>query len=109
MNNQLVSFELRTPRDRSGTFEPQIIKKHQASLSDEIEQKILSIYGVEMSYRNISSYIKEMYAIELSIGTLADITDKMPEKVRQCGGCGPWIGSIPSYGWTPSITKYGIH
>ena len=35
------SFELETPRDRNGTFEPQIVKKHQRSLSDEIEEKIL--------------------------------------------------------------------
>lgn len=47
-------FELDTPRDRAGTFEPQLIKKHLISVSDEIETKILSTYGLGMSYRDIA-------------------------------------------------------
>ncbi len=77
------SFELQTPRDRTGTFEPQIVKKHQTALSDEIEHKILSLYGLGMSYRDIASHIKEMYAIELSTGTLSAVTDRILDKVRQ--------------------------
>ncbi|MCP5147941.1 MAG: transposase [Pseudomonadales bacterium] len=42
-------FELDTPRDRVGTFEPQLVKKHQTSVSDEIEAKILSMYLLGMS------------------------------------------------------------
>ena len=37
------SFELETPRDRAGTFEPKVVKKYQTSVSDEIESKMLSI------------------------------------------------------------------
>ncbi len=77
------SFELQTPRDRTGTFEPQIVKKHQTSLSDEIEHKILSLYGLGMSYRDITSHIQEMYGIELSMGTLSAVTDRILDKVRQ--------------------------
>ncbi|MEO1927649.1 MAG: transposase [Nautiliaceae bacterium] len=44
-------FELATPRDREGNFEPQIVKKHQTTISDEIEEKILSMYVLGMSYR----------------------------------------------------------
>ena len=44
------SFELEVPRDRNGTFEPQIVKKHQRTLSDRIEQKILSLYALGNSY-----------------------------------------------------------
>lgn len=51
------TFELETPRDRNGTFEPQLVKKHQTTISDEIEEKILSMYGLGMSYRDISSHI----------------------------------------------------
>jgi len=43
-------IELDTPRDRAGTFEPKFIKKNQTSVSDEIESKILSMYGRGMSY-----------------------------------------------------------
>ena len=43
-------FELETPRDRDGTFFLQIVKKHQTTLSDEIERKIIPLYGLGMSY-----------------------------------------------------------
>ncbi|MDD9300870.1 MAG: transposase [Desulfobacter sp.] len=45
-------FELETPRDRAGTFSPQIVKKHQTTLSDEIERKIIALYGLGMSYND---------------------------------------------------------
>jgi len=76
-------FELNTPRDRAGTFEPQLIKKHQTTLNDEIEQKILSMYGLGMSYRDISEHINEMYAINVSTATLSTITDKIIAEVKQ--------------------------
>ena len=47
------TFELETPRDRNGTFEPQIVKKYQTTISNEIEEKIISMYGLGMSYRDI--------------------------------------------------------
>ena len=59
-------IELRTPRDRAGTFEPQIIKKHQTSVSDEIERKILSMYGRGMSYSDIREHVEEIYGISVS-------------------------------------------
>lgn len=54
------SFELQTPRDRAGTFEPKLIKKHQTHLTDEIERKIISMLGLGMSYQDISSHIAEL-------------------------------------------------
>lgn len=56
------SFELETPRDRNGTFEPQIVKRHQTTISNEIEEKILSMYALAMSYKDISSHVEEMYS-----------------------------------------------
>ena len=53
------SFELETPRDRNGTFEPQIVKKHQTTISDEIEEKILSMYGLGMSYTELGIKVNE--------------------------------------------------
>ena len=77
------SFELETPRDRNGTFEPQIVKKHQTTISDEIEEKILSMYGLGMSYTDISSHIEEIYQVSISTATISAITDKIIEKVKQ--------------------------
>jgi transposase-like protein len=77
------SFELETPRDRNGTFEPQIVKKHQTTISDEIEEKILSMYGLGMSYQDISAHIEEIYQVSISTATISAITDKIIEKVKQ--------------------------
>ncbi|MFA7571295.1 MAG: IS256 family transposase [Sulfurimonadaceae bacterium] len=77
------SFELETPRDRNGTFEPQIVKKHQTTLSDEIEEKILSMYGLGMSYTDITRHIEEIYQVSISTATISAITDKIIDKVKQ--------------------------
>ena len=76
-------FELATPRDREGSFEPQIIKKHQTTISDEIEEKILSMYALGMSYRDISKHIEEIYQISISTATINTITDKIISKVKE--------------------------
>ena len=55
------NFELETPRDRDGTFSPQIVKKHQTTLNDEIEQKIIALYSLGMSYNVISQPIYRKY------------------------------------------------
>lgn len=44
------NFELATPRDRNGSFEPQLVKKHQTTLSNEIEHKITRLFALGMSY-----------------------------------------------------------
>ncbi len=77
------SFELETPRDRNGTFEPQIVKKHQTTISNEIEDKILSMYGLGMSYSDISSHIEEIYQVSISTATISAIIDKIIDKVKQ--------------------------
>ncbi len=76
------SFELATPRDRSGTFEPQLIRKHQTHLSDEIEQKVLSLYALGGSYRDISGHIEELYGIGVSAATINAVTDKVIPELK---------------------------
>lgn len=71
------SFELETPRDRMGEFEPQLVKKNQTKLSDEIENKIISLYALGMSYRDIQKHIADMYGLEVSDGAITNITDKL--------------------------------
>ena len=77
------TFELETPRDRNGTFEPQIVKKHQTTISDEIEEKIISMYGLGMSYRDISSHLEEIYQVSISTATISTVTDKIINKVKE--------------------------
>ena len=77
MKSSVGEFELDVPRDRNGSYEPQIVKKHQTYMSDHIEQKILSLYALGNSYSQISEHIEEMYRVELSKATLSAITDKV--------------------------------
>lgn len=76
------AFELATPRDRAGTFEPQLVKKHQRAVSDEIETKILSMYGLGMSYSDIAGHVEELYGIGVSTATISTITDKLIDEVK---------------------------
>lgn len=76
-------FELETPRDRNGTFSPQIVKKHQTTLNDEIEQKIIALYGLGMSYNDIAAHLKEIYGLEISNATLSAVTDKIINTVKE--------------------------
>ena len=55
------SFELETPRDRSGTFEPKLVGKRQTLISEEIEDKVLRLYSKGLSVRDITEHIEEMY------------------------------------------------
>jgi putative transposase len=80
------NFELQTPRDRNGTFSPQLVKKHHTTLNDELEQKIIALYGLGMSYKDIASHIQEMYGLEVSTGTLSAVTDKIINTVKEWQG-----------------------
>ena len=77
------NFELRTPRDRDGTFAPQLVKKHQTSMGDEIEQKIIAMYGIGLSYQDIAGHLRDLYGLEVSTGTLSAITDKIIQTVKE--------------------------
>jgi len=77
VNSPVGAFELQTPRDRAGTFEPQLVKKHQTHLTDELERKIIALYSLGMSYQGIRSNIEDLYGIAVSNGTLNAITDKL--------------------------------
>lgn len=80
------NFELRTPRDRDETFAPQLVRKHQTSLNDEIEQKIIAMYGVGLSYQDIAGHLRDLYGLEVSTGALSAVTDKILQTVKEWRG-----------------------
>lgn len=99
------SFELATPRDRNGSFEPQLVKKHQTTLSDEIERKIIRLFALGMSYQDISREIEDLYAFSVSTATISVVTDKViPES---SGSSARWRRCIPLSGLTPFTIKSG--
>ena len=69
--------EIDVPRDRNGEFEPAIVKKHQTTLSGDIEEKIISMYAKGMTQSDIEGHIQEIYGLEVSESTISRITDKI--------------------------------
>jgi len=70
-------FELEVPRDRNGNFEPEIVKKHQTSMTSEIEDKMLSLYAHGNSYDQIREFIEGFYGVGFSKGAITAVTDKI--------------------------------
>ncbi len=77
------SFELNAPRDRAGTFEPQLIKKHQTELTPEIDRKIISLFSHGMSYRDIQYHLQDLYGVDVSTGALSVITDQLLPALKE--------------------------
>ena len=76
-------IELRTPRDRDTSFDPQIVKKNQSILTDDIDNKIISMYGLGLSYNDIKSNLSELYGIDVSKSLLTSITDKIIPSITE--------------------------
>ncbi len=72
------SFELETPRDRNGSFEPQTVKKYQTRLTDEMERNIISLFALGNSYQSIREYLLKLYGTEVSKVTLAPLPTGCP-------------------------------
>jgi len=76
-------LELETSRDRNSTFEPELVKKRETVLADTLESKIIGLYGLGMSFRDISSHLKEMYDADISHTTLSLITDRVIPVIKE--------------------------
>jgi len=77
------TIELDTPRDRNSEFSPEIVKKRETILANTLESKIIGMYGLGMSFRDISAHIKDMYDTDISASTLSAITDKVIPLVKE--------------------------
>jgi len=76
------TMELSTPRDRSGSFEPEVVKKRETILADSLEDKIIGMYSLGISLRDISAHIKEIYDSNISHTALSEITDRVIPAIR---------------------------
>jgi transposase-like protein len=83
MQSEYGAFDLETPRDRNSTFEPEIVRKRQTTLGKSVDDKILSLYALGMSYADIANHMEELYGLEISPATLSTITDKIIPVVRE--------------------------
>ncbi len=75
-------IQIKTPRDRDGEYDPILVKKYQKDISF-FDSKILSMYAKGMSVRDMQQHIEEIYGVELSAGTISNITDSVMEKAKE--------------------------
>jgi len=75
-------FDVSIPRDRDSSFEPQLVKKHQTKLTPEIDQKILGLFALGTSYRDIRLHIEELYGIEVSEATISAVTEQLLPELK---------------------------
>ena len=74
-------IEVTTPRDRAGTFEPQLVKKRQTRLAG-MEDKILALYQRGMTTRDIEQALVELYGVTVSHTVISQVTDAVLDEVR---------------------------
>jgi putative transposase len=74
-------IDLKTPRDRNGSFEPKIIAKNQSRFTG-FDDKIISMYSRGMTTREIEGHLQEMYGVEVSPALISNVTEAVMEEVK---------------------------
>jgi putative transposase len=80
VQGDLGEFRIATPRDRDGTFEPQLVPKHQRRLSG-FDEKILALYAKGMTTRDIQDIVKELYSVDVSPTLISELTADLDAQV----------------------------
>lgn len=83
MHTSYGDMHVAISRDRNGEFEPQVIKKYQNTVTQDMEEKIISMYAKGMTTGDIESHIRELYDIDISDSTISRTTDKILPIVRE--------------------------
>ena len=80
VQGDLGEMTLATPRDRDGTFEPQLIRKHQRRVTG-FDEKILALYAKGMTTRDIQEIVQELYGVDVSPTLISEITADLDAEV----------------------------
>lgn len=81
IQGDLGKLALDVPRDREGTFDPQLVPKHQRRLSG-FDEKILALYAKGMTTRDIQQIVKELYGVDVSPSLISEITASLDAEVK---------------------------
>ena len=93
-----------TPRDRNSTFDPQFIKKRETILAEGVADRIIGLYALGNSTREISDWMEENLGNRVSAETISSITDRVLPRLK-LGNQGSLIPCTRSFGWTLFITR----
>src|SRR3954451_20586879 len=93
VSTDLGPVEVRTPRDREGSFEPKLVGKRQTRLAG-LDDKILGLYAGGMTVRDISAHLSELCGVQVGRDTISRVTDAVLEDV-QAGRTSPLDAVYP--------------
>jgi putative transposase len=82
VSTEIGDIPIEVPRDRNGEFEPKIIPKHQRRFTG-FNDKIISMYGLGMTTRDIQKHLQEIYHVEVSPELISNVTDAIMDDVRE--------------------------
>ncbi len=82
LKTSMGQINVMPPRDRNGTFTPEIVKKWDRSLAPELEQQMLSLYAIGTSYADISEHFKKMYGVSYSPSFITNVTNKVLDEIE---------------------------
>ena len=83
MHTSYGDVDINIPRDRAGEFEPQLIKKYQNTISQDMEEQIISMYAKGMTTSDIEAHMQDLYGLSVSDSTISRITDKILPMVHE--------------------------
>lgn len=83
VKSHLGTIEIEPPRDREGTFQPEILPKRSSVLSSDLDEVILYLYSQGSSYGDISAQLEKIYGVEVSESTITRVTDKVWPLVQE--------------------------
>jgi transposase-like protein len=83
LKSSLGSIEISAPRDRDSSFDPEIIPKGERTLPGDLDEKIIGLYGLGMSYSDIQQHMSEMYGLQVSDGLINSVTDRVIPAIRE--------------------------
>lgn len=83
VDSRVGPIEVSTPRDREGSYDPQMVKKWERELSSGMDEVILSLYARGQSVSDVQNQLRELYGVEVSSGVISSVTDRIMPEITQ--------------------------
>lgn len=104
VQTSMGEITINTPHDRDGTFDPQVVRKREKILADSLADRIIGLYAIGNSTREISDILEEQFGNRISAETISSITDRVLPEI-QSWKTDLWTGCIPSCGLMRCIIR----
>lgn len=83
VDSRVGPIDISTPRDRLGTYNPEMVKKWERELSSGMDEVILSLYARGQSISDVQNQLRELYGVEVSSGVISSVTDRIMPEITQ--------------------------